>query len=170
MNTYIAPSQFLKQNKIKVEAGDVLDPTVLGMAPHPMYGALLPVTVIEAKADGSVFLLAQASCPKCGEAFELHPGDWFQKRACNTCSKKARRGSGLSEEEKAARKAERDVETAQARVTKEAKKAEEAAERAQLKAAEAQAKVEEIRAAAAARAELVAKVAAEKGVAVSQRS
>lgn len=171
MSTWIAPSQFLKQNKITVESGMVLDPTELGMPSHPLYGDLLTVEVLEAKADGSVFLLGRCTCPVCGEAFEIHPGDWFQKRACNACSKKARRPSAkMSEEEKEAKKAERTAKYAAERVVKEQKKAEEAAARAQKAAEEAQAKVEALRKASEERAALIAKVAAEKGVAVSEKA
>ena len=170
-NTWMSPKSFLGLNKIKVEAGMILDPDELGMPEHPQYGKLLTIEVIEAKADGSIFLLGQATCPMCGEAFHPHPGDWFQKRACNVCAKKGRRPSAkMSEEEKEAKKAERTAKYAAERVVKEQAKAEEAAKRAQKAAEEAQAKVEALKKAAAERADLIAKVAAEKGVAVSPQA
>ena len=166
-SNYVAPSIFLKSHNIKVEAGMVLDPEALGMAPHPLYGALLPVQVDVAKPDGSVFLAAHATCPQCGEVFHLSPGDWFQKRKCNACAKK--RSNRLPEDVKAERKAERDARYAADRISKAEARAKDAVARAERQAAEAVAKLERLRQERDERAALIAKVAAEHGVAVSTR-
>jgi hypothetical protein len=157
--SYIAPSQFLRQNKIVVSAGQILDPTELGMEAHPVFGTLPVVEVVEAKEDGSVFLLAEMTCA-CGEVRQIHPGDWFQVRACETCTKKRQRKAKKdtkSPEEIEAAQAERDLKYAEAAIA-----------RAEVKAAAAIAKAEKTKADLEARKALVAKVAAEKNVPVSE--
>ena len=157
--SYIAPSQFLRSNKINVTVGMTLDPQQLGMPAHPIFGELPVVTVLEAKADGSVFLLAEMVC-ECGASRTIHPGDWFQVRACESCTKRRQRKSRRhtkSEEEKAAAQAERDL-----------KYANDAIKRAEDKAAAAMAKAEKLNAELEARKALIAKVAEEKGVGVAK--
>jgi hypothetical protein len=144
---WTSPMQQLKQLGVKVAAGMVLNPSGLGMTAHPQYGDLPIVKVLEAKADGSVFLLGEIEC-ECGETRQIHPGDWFQVRSCLKCAKRARRGGEkLSEAEKAARAAERAVKVEQNRLIKAQAKAEAQAEKARKAAEAAAAKVEAIRSA-----------------------
>jgi hypothetical protein len=157
--SYIAPSQFLRNAKIQVTAGMILDPIELGMEPHPVFGDLPVVTVIEAKEDGSVFLLGEIECD-CGNLRTIHPGDWFQVRACETCTKKRQR--------KARRHTKSDEEKAAAQATRELKQAQDAITRAEEKAKVAQARAAKLQEELEARQALVAKVAQEKGVGVSK--
>ena len=160
--SWIAPSQFLRQNKITVTAGMILDPQELGMPEHPLFGALPVVRVIDAKADGSVFLHGIIECAVCGEKREIEPGDWFQVRRCRTHQKKAQRAAKAvhkTEEEKLAAKQEREAKYAMESAEREIKRAEEKAAAAMKRAEEAAAKLE-----------LLAKVAAEKGVKVSPKA
>jgi hypothetical protein len=144
---WTSPMQQLKQLGVKVEAGQILNPVELGMSAHPQYGVMPTVKVLEAKADGSVFLLGEIKC-ECGETRQIHPGDWFQVRSCLKCAKRARRGSEkLSEAEKTARAAERAAKVEQNRLVKAQTKAEAQAEKARKTAEAAQAKVESLRAA-----------------------
>ena len=157
--SYLAPSQFLRSNKISVTAGMILDPQQLGMADHPVFGPLPVVTVIEAKEDGSVFLLAEMVC-ECGATRTIHPGDWFQVRACESCTKRRQRRARRpvkSDAEKAAAQAARDLKLAQDAITR----AEEKAKVAQEKALAAKAELD-------AKQALIAKVAQEKGVQVAK--
>jgi hypothetical protein len=155
----MAPSQFLRQNKVSVTAGMVLDPVQLKMSDHPVYGPLPVVRVLEAKQDGSIFLLGEIDC-ECGAVRVIHPGDWFQVRACESCTKKARRKSksvAKTPEEKAAAQAERELKYAEEKLARlEAKKAAAVANAAKLAA-----ELEERKA-------LIAQVAAEKGVEVAK--
>jgi Na+-translocating ferredoxin:NAD+ oxidoreductase RnfC subunit len=162
MSNWIAPSQFLRNNKIKVVAGMVLDPQELGMPAHPVFGALPVVTVIDAKDDGSVFLHGEIECSECGETREIEPGDWFQVRRCRTHQKKAQRKAKAvhkTEEEKLAAKTQREAEQAVKNAEREIKRAEEKAAAAMKRAEDAQAKLD-----------LMAKVAAEKGVGISPKT
>ena len=156
--SYMAPSQFLRSNKIKVTAGMILDPAELGMPAHPVFGPLPVVEVVEAKDDGSVFLLGEITC-ECGEVRTIHPGDWFQVRACETCTKKRQR--------KARRPVKSEAEKAEAAALREVKQAEAEIARAQKRAAEATAKAEKAKADLEAKQALIAKVAEEKGVGIS---
>ena len=158
--SYMAPKQFLAANKIKVEVGQVLSPIEMGMEPHPVFGHLPVVTVLEAKEDGSIFLLGEIEC-ECGATRVIHPGDWFQVRACETCTKRRQRRARRptkSEEEKAQAQAERELKQAEANIIRAEARAAAAAEKASL----LQAKLEE-------RRSLIAKVAAEKGVGISHQ-
>ena len=157
--SYMAPKQFLAANKIKVTVGMILDPQQLGMADEPRFGPLPVVHVLEAKDDGSIFLLGEITC-ECGATRELHPGDWFQVRACETCTKKRQRKSksnAKSPEEKAANLAERELKYAEAAIL-----------RGEAKVAKMAAKAEKARSEMVARQALVAQVAAEKGVPVTK--
>jgi hypothetical protein len=158
-SSYMAPSQFLRANKVKVTAGMILDPQQMGMADHPSYGPLPVVLVLEAKQDGSIFLLGEIKCD-CGATREIHPGDWFQVRGCETCTKKARRrgkSARKTDEEKAAAQAERELKYAEDKLARlEAKKTAAVAHAAKLAA-----ELEERKA-------LIAQVAAEKGVEVAK--
>ena len=161
-NPWIAPSQFLRNNKIKVTAGMILDPHELGMPEHPVFGALPVATVLVAKDDGSVFLSAVIECADCGEEREIGPGDWFQTRRCHTHQRKAQRKSKAvhkSDEEKEAAKLEREAKYAAERAEREIARAEAKAKLAVEKAQAAQAKLE-----------LMQKVAAEKGVEISEKA
>lgn len=157
--SYIAPSQFLRSKGIKVTAGQILDPEELGMEAHPSFGPLPVVEVIEAKEDGSVFLLASFTCA-CGEVREIHPGDWFQVRACAACTKKAQR--------RAKKVVKSDEVKAQEQAAREAKLAEAAMTRAAAKVEALKAKAEKALADAEAKVALIAKVAAEKAAAAQQ--
>ena len=158
--SYIAPSQFLRSKNIKVTAGMILDPAELGMEDHPVFGPLPTVEVLEAKEDGSVFLLAEFTC-ECGEVRQIHPGDWFQVRACETCTKKRQR--------RAKKVVKSDEVKAAEALTRETKRAEQAAKSAQAKLEAAQAKATKLAEEVAAKKALIAKVEAEKA-AVAQQS
>ena len=157
--SYLAPSQFLRAAKIQVTAGMILDPQQLGMADHPVFGPLPVVTVIEAKEDGSVFLQAEMIC-ECGASRTIHPGDWFQVRGCESCTKRRQR--------RARRPVKSDVEKATAQAERDAKVAADAVVRAEAKALVAKAKADKALADLEARQALVAKVAQEKGVEISK--
>ena len=157
--SYIAPSQFLRSKGIKVTAGQILDPDELGMEAHPTFGPLPVVEVVEAKEDGSVFLLAEFTCA-CGEVRQIHPGDWFQVRACETCTKRRQRKAKKvvkSDEQKAAELAARETKLADAAMLRAAAKVEQLKAKAEKALADAEAKVA-----------LIAKVAAEKAAAAQQ--
>lgn len=161
-NTWMAPSLFLRSNKITVTAGMVLDPAELGMPEHPLFGALPVVTVLEAKDDGSVFLHGTIECSVCGEERDIEPGDWFQVRRCRTHQKRAQRAAKAihkTDEEKQAAKEEREAKQSLANAEREI-------ERMEKKAALALEKAE----AAQARLALMAKVAAEKGAKISPKA
>ena len=156
--SYIAPSQFLRSNAIKVTAGQILDPAELGMEPHPTFGPLPVVEVVEAKEDGSVFLLAEFTCA-CGEVRQIHPGDWFQVRACETCTKRRQR--------KAKKVTKSDEVKAAEKLAREAKLAEASAARATAKVEALQAKAVKALAEAEAKLALIEKVRAEKAAEAS---
>ena len=157
--SYIAPSQFLRSKAIKVTAGMILDPAELGMQPHPTFGPLPVVEVVEAKEDGSVFLQAEMTC-ECGEVRTIHPGDWFQVRACETCTKRR--------QHKARKIIKSDEVKAEEALTRETKRAEEAAKRAREKLVVAQAKAAKLAEEVETKQALIAKVEAEKAAAAQQ--
>jgi hypothetical protein len=134
------PKQFLASKKIAVNVGDILNPTELQMPVNPAYGPLPVVEVTEAK-DGS-FVAGIASCNECGTQITIHAGDWFQKRRCEKCQRKAQRHAAnppMTEEQKAAKLLEREA----AKAVTAAKHAEEKAAKAQARAALIQQKAEE---------------------------
>lgn len=157
----ITPKQFLKSKHIVVNVGDVLNPIELGMEADRKYGPLPTVNVTEAK-EGT-FVAGIAGCLDCGTQITVHAGDWFQKRRCEKCQKRAQRHAAnppLSEEEKMQRLAGREVK----KLATAAKHAEEQAVKVQARAVAIQAKAEEkavkIRAEAEAKAQkLFAKTA-----------
>ena len=122
------PKQFLASMGIKVNVGDVLNPTELGMPPHQLYGSLPVVEVT--KADDGNLVEGIASCLDCGTQVTIHAGDWFQKRRCEKCQKKAQR--------RAAHPPMTEVEKAEVLAIRESKKAIVAAKHAEEKAAKAQ--------------------------------
>jgi DNA-directed RNA polymerase subunit M/transcription elongation factor TFIIS len=151
--TWVTPKQFLASRNITVAVGDVLNPETLGMPEHPQYGKLPVIEVT--KADKGVFVEGVAACNDCGTQITIHAGDWFQKRRCERCQRKAQRRAAnppLSAEVKAERLQTRQAEKAERDATKaqeKAAKAEERAKKIQEKAAE---KAKKIQAEAEARA------------------
>jgi uncharacterized Zn finger protein (UPF0148 family) len=136
----LTPKQFLNANKITVNVGDVLNPTELGMPVNMAYGPLPVVEVTEAK-EGA-FVSGIASCNECGTQIVIHAGDWFQKRRCEKCQKRAQRHAvnpPMTEEQKAAKLLEREA----AKAATAAKHADEKAAKAQARAALIQQKAEE---------------------------
>ena len=160
--TYLTPKQFLKSRNIKVEVGDVLNPTELGMTPDQKYGSLPVVEVT--KAEEGRFIEGIAPCLDCGTQITIHAGDWFQKRRCPKCQKKSQRKSanpGLTDEEKALREANKAATAAIKSQEKAQEKAAKAVKKAEAACAKAEEKAQKIRAAAEAKlAALSTKVAA----------
>lgn len=161
---YVTPKQFLQSKGIKVNVGDILNPTALGMAPNPTYGTLPTVEVT--KADEGRFIEGIACCVECETQVVIHAGDWFQKRRCPKCQKRAQRKAanpGLSDEAKALREANKAAtaaikagEKAQEKAAKAVKKAETVRAKAELKAQEIRAEAEKKVAALSAKAAAVA--------------
>lgn len=147
------PKQFLAERKIVVNVGDILDPVRLGMEPNALYGPLPVVRVT--KAEEGRLIEGIITCQSCPTEFVLHVGDWFQKRRCPKCQKRAQRKNSkpivTAEEQadreafKAAAAAIKAQEKAEARDLKIAKKAEKvrakAEEKAQKIRADAEAKL-----------------------------
>jgi flagellar biosynthesis GTPase FlhF len=139
--SWIKPSQFLRDNKMKVKVGDVLDPASLGMATHPTFGALPVLTVTEADEDGRLLAGTIVCAEDPSEVVHVKAGDWFQVRRCRTHQKRLQRKnsrSKLSPEVKEAREAER----AAAKAARDQKKAEEKAAKAAKRAEEEKARIE----------------------------
>jgi hypothetical protein len=137
---YMTPKQFLASKGLKVTEGMTLNPTDLGMPPHPQYGTLPEINVT--KAENGVFVEGTAACIDCGTQIVIHAGDWFQKRRCEKDQKRNQRRNAnppLSEEVKAARLAERSAKKA----VNDEKKALEKATKAQARAEQVRVKAEE---------------------------
>ena len=143
---YVTPKQFLASKNVKVNVGDILNPTNLGMDPHPQYGTLPTVEVT--KAEGGRFVEGIAACLDCETQVVIHAGDWFQKRRCEKCQRRNQRKTAnppQSEEAKAAKVAEREAKKAATAVKKAEEKAQKNAEKAKMALAKAEEKAEKLR-------------------------
>jgi hypothetical protein len=159
---WVKPSDFIASKSIKVVDGSVLDPEQLGMPEHPTFGKLPVLTVLVANDDNTYFILGCIDCA-CGVKREVHAGDWHQVRGCKTCTKTRQRAgnraAGASPEAQLLAQLARTVKEAERKAKLDAAKAKVAAENAAI---QEKARLEH--------EALVAKVAAEKGVGVSQAS
>jgi hypothetical protein len=158
---YVAPSLLLAAMGAKLKVSDVLDPSQLGWAAHPMFGELPTIRVVAVTDDGRL-LDGVFTCTdeECEESVLVHSGDWFQKRRCaahQAAHNKGKRSKALDPATKEANKAKRAQE-----------RAEKAVERAKAKLTAAQEKAASQP--ISERADLIAAVAAEKGVEISQET
>lgn len=80
-----SPKRFLRGKRLKI--GQILDPEQLGMQPHPLYGPL-PVLVVLETFDDCSLMRGQIRCATCGHHRIIVAGDWFQVRRCVPCQKK----------------------------------------------------------------------------------
>lgn len=156
--SYVAPSLLIAAAGLKLKLDDVLDPAALGWAPHPLFGELPTIRVVKVTEDGrlldGIFTCEEGECE---ETVLVHSGDWFQKRRCAPCQSKhnkGKRSKALDPAEKEARAAKREQERAQAAVVRAQEKLSKALEKSTPTIKD--------------RAELIAQVAAEKGVEVSE--
>lgn len=169
---WLAPGPFLKMFRaanpqFPIVVGSVLAWEEMGLPAHPQFGVCPPLTVTFIHPSGAVE--GTIKCVDCGEIVEVHAGDIFQKRRCETHQRKMQHLSrkGIkSPEEAEQRKAEREAKRLQEQAEKATKKAASIQAQAEKTLADAQAKVK----AAQERAALIAKTAKDMGVAISPKA
>jgi hypothetical protein len=106
----MTPKELLKLRNQKLNVGDTIKwhEGEVTLPVDPVRGAIPDTEVLEVTDKGGL-KLGRFKCTKCGGDELVHPGDVFQKRLCGTCKK----GTPKTEEEKAAKKAEKDAKRAE---------------------------------------------------------